>query len=100
MYKNERGGERGRFLVMRREAEFFISTLVKIRFLLVRIRLSLNPNLSRHIYRTSLGNEEQECFHDYTQYLIKCVIKREYYLSLFGDEKFGNPSVRLLPNFP
>ena len=81
---------------------FYFNTC-KNSVLLVRKNLSLNSNFSRHIYRASLGNEEQEtltkpvpshsrnfnvqklpfwCFPDYTQYLINCVIKREYYLSL------------------
>ena len=36
-------------------------------------------------------------FHEYS---INCALKREYFLSLFGEEKFGNPRARVLPNFP
>ena len=104
MYKNERGGERGQFVLWEEKPNFLFQHLQNSVFLLVRKGLSLNPNLSRHIYRASLGNEEREtltklipshsrnfhaqkllfwCFPDYTQYLINCVIKREYYLSFF-----------------
>ena len=83
--------------------------------------LIMNPEYISHIYRLrdgfiKTGNPRKPvpfvlpnfahqnmpfwCFPDYTWYSINCAIKREYFLSQFGEEKFGNPRVKVLPKFP